>query len=289
MEVLLRLSGGLTGEAIVPVKIASLFRKVRHLIARLAAHIRAVKEFIEDVRHMEDLLDEYDVALVPKPTCVPRLQADGHTNLRGILRRMMRSEDMRFPVLFEYLSDLDEQTGLERQVQERFDPGKTPPCVHAEIQMLHHFYDSGRKFFADDNYIATSKPACFTCKSYFRHHPANYVEPDSHEKVYPNWGPIRLAQRPTRDDPSWIEHRKVVQNVISDLAREVLNEIERRRRPPSHQDHPDTTTGLTASSCALSDYSLDSSDFSDSQNENLSGSNELECETDSDSTGGAEI
>lgn len=287
MEVLLRLSGGLTGDAIVPVKIASLFRKVRHLIARLAAQIRAVKEFIEDVCHMEDLLDAYEVAVVPKPACVPRLQADGHTNLRGILRRMLRSEDMRFSVLFEYLSDLDEQTGLERQVKERFDSGKPPPCVHAEIQMLHHFYDSGRAFFADDNYIATSKPACFPCKSYFRHHPANYVEPDSHEKVYPNWGPIRLAQGPKRkDEPTWIEHRKVVQDVINDLASEVLNEIERRRRLPHYQDHPDTMTGLTGSSCILSH---DSSDSSDSQNENSSGSNEIESETDSDSTGGAEI
>lgn len=287
MEILLRLSGGSLSETIVPVKMALLFRKVRHLVARLAAHIRAVKGIIEDIRRMEDVLDEYEVAVVPKPASVPRLQADGHTNLKGILRRMIRTEDGRFSVLFEYLSDLDEQTGLERQVQDRFDAEKTPPYVHAEIQMLHHFYDSGRIFFADDNYIATSKPACFPCKSYFRHHPANYVEPDTHEKVYSNWGPIRLAEGPKKkDDRSWIEYRKVMQNVINDLEREVILEIERRRRLPHTQDHPDTMTGLTASSYAFSD---NSSDSSDSQNEMSSGSNEVESGTDSDSTGGVEI
>lgn len=288
MDVLLRLSGGLMGEAVVPVTIASLFRKVRHLIARLAGHIRAVKGIIEDVRHLEDMLDEFEVAVVPKPICVPRLQADGHTNLSGILNRMLGPADSRYPLLLQYLSDLDEQTGLQRQVQESFDPEKAPPCVHAEIQMLHHFYDNGRRFFADDSYIATSKPACFPCRSYFRHHPANYVEPDSHQKVYPNWGPIRLADGPKRkDDPTWTEYRKVIQNVIDDLSREAINEIERRRRLPLHQDHPDTTTGLTASSYAPTD----DSDSSDTQDEISSGSNEFDSETDTDtdSTGGAAI
>lgn len=284
MDVLHRLSGGPMGEAIIPVQIASLFRRVRHLIARLAGHIRAVKEVIEDIRHVEDILDGFEVAVVPKPNCVPRLQADGHTNLSGILNRMLGSGDLRYPLLLQYLSDLDEQTGLQRQIQESFDPEKAPPSVHAEVQMLHHFYDNSRRFFADDKYIATSKPACFSCRSYFRHHPANCVEPDSHQKVYPNWGPIRLADGPKRkDDPTWIEYRKVIQNVINDLSREAINEIERRRRLPLHQDHPDTTTGLTASSYAPTD------DSSDTQDEISSGSNEFDSETDTDSTGGATI
>lgn len=271
------------GEAIVPVTLAPVFRKVRHTIGRLAAYIRVVKEVLEDCCHLDNLLDVFDVALVSQPACIPRLQADGHTDLNGILKRMSRPQDPRFSRFLGYLHDLDEQTGLEQELQDRFDPRKAPPCVHAEVQMLHHFHDHGRKFFAYDNYIATSKPACFCCKLYFRHHPANYVEPDSHEKVYANWGPIRLAEgRKEKNDPIWIEHRKVMQSVIGDLGKEVLNEIERRQKFPVCYEHPDTLTGLTASSHTLGDDSSDSQDETWPDSDGFSDS-----DADSSSKGGA--
>lgn len=286
MDLMFKLSGEFhNGEAIVPITIAPVFRKVRHIIGRLAAHIRTVKEVIKDSHHLEDLLDVFEVALVRRPPCVPRLQADGHTNLSGVLKRMLKAQDTRFPKLLNYLSRLDEQTNLEQELQDRFDPGKSAPCVHAEIQLLHHFYENNRVFYADDDFIATSKPACFCCKLYFRHHPASYVEPDSHEKIYANWGPICLALqgRQGRDDPTWIEHRRVMNSVINDIGREVINEIERRRRAPFYHEHPDTLTGLTASMDTLGD------DSSDSQSETWNEGNEFESERDSDSEGGVEL
>lgn len=285
MNLLLKLSGGLgTSEATWPTDIALVFRKVRHIIGRLAAYIRAVKEFIEDVSQMGNLLDEFEVALVPQPASVRRLPADNHTDLSGVLKRMLRTEDTRLPQLLEYLSDLDEQTRLEQDLRDRFDPGKPPPNVHAEVQMLHHFYDNGRKFFAYDNYIATSKPACFCCKLYFRYHPANYVEPDSHEKIYVNWGPILLTDgQKDRSHPIFIEQRKILSSIITDLGKEVTNEIERRRTFSLHYEHQDTLTGLTASTYTLG------GDSSDSLDEVSDGSVESDSETDSGSDGGAGI
>lgn len=66
----------------VPVKTALAFRKARHIIGRLAQHIRAVKETIEDGCRLDNLLDVYEVDVVPRPGSVLRSQADDHTNLR---------------------------------------------------------------------------------------------------------------------------------------------------------------------------------------------------------------
>lgn len=286
MGLLLKLSGEpKIGEANVPVTIASAFRKVRHIIGRLAAHVRTVKEVIEDGHKLDGLLDVFEVAVVPRPPCVARLQADSHTNLSGILGRMLEARDKRLPNFLAYLYDLDQQTALEKSLHDQFDSTKAPPCVHAEVQMLHHFYDNNRRFFADDEYIATSKPACFCCKLYFRHHPASYVEPDSHEKVYANWGPICLPEIPrSRNDRAWIEHRKLMNSVINDIRKEVHNEIERRSKSPLYHEHQDTLTGLTTSSHTFGD------DTSDSQSEAWADGNGFyESETNSDSEGGATL
>lgn len=276
------------GHGTIDSEVAMLFRKARHAIGRLAAYIRAIKELLEDGRRLESLLDVFQVAAVPRPACVPRLEADGHTTLDGVLKRMLRPVDARFPRLFAYLADLDAQTGLETAFLDHYSPNKYSPCVHSEVQMLHHFYDNGLLFFTSDLYIATSKPACFCCKLYFRHHPAGYEEPDSHEKVYPNWGPIFLAKG--RHDPGWIGQRDVLNNVISDIRKEVLKEIERRRQLPFH---PDTLTELTADSRSGIMDSDESSDSEDGgwadDHDDSHGDSGSESGSDSGSEGGVQV
>lgn len=260
------------------------FHKARHIIGRLAHHIRAVKEIIEDSMFLTDLLDVFKVSVVTPPASVQRPDADGHTNLSGILKRMVGSDKSeRFVELHSYLSDMDEQVGLEKELQDKFDSTKSSPVVHAEIQMLHHFYDNRLMFSANDAYIATSKPACFCCKLYFRHHPAGCAEPDTHEKVYPNWGPIYLPKG--KDNPNWLEHRKLMSKVIDDVAKEVLREIDQRRRQNTslHREHPDTLTALTVSSHTFGNES------SDSESEDEAVDAYIEADSDSDSDGGVYV
>lgn len=256
------------------------FQKARHAIGRLAAYVRAVKDLLVDSRHLGDLMDVSEVDAVPLPSCVPRARADDHTTLGGVLRRIVKSSDSRYPKLLGYLSNLNGQTGLEDELLAYYAPNRHAPRVHAEIQMLHHFYENRLAFFAGDEYIAISKPACLGCKLYFRHHPAGYEEPDSHEKVCPNWSPILLLYG--AQDPGWSEHRKVLTTVVNDLGKEVLKEIERRR---SFQlQHQDTLTGLTVSSLELGDESTDSGDSDWTGGSRRSGSG-----FDTDSEGGVAI
>lgn len=278
MDLLLQISRELGRDQ---VGAALAFRKVRHCIGRLAAYVRAAEEIMEDGRQLDDLLDRFRVLAIPPPRCVPQLQADDHTTLRDVLKRMFQPEDPRFSACLNYLSRVNEQTHFEDELLNQYNPRKEPPCVHAEVQTLHFFYETDRKFFADDSYIAISKPACLCCKLYFRHHPAGYVEPDSHEKVCHNWGPIFLPAG--RCDPGWTEQRDVLNAVIKDIRKEVFKEIE-RRGTPSKFAHPDTLTGLTTSSHPLG-Y-----DSEDSEEDSMASGGELsDYSYDSGSDGGAEL
>ncbi|KAF3765789.1 hypothetical protein M406DRAFT_339143 [Cryphonectria parasitica EP155] len=258
MALLLRLSREPVDEdAAVPLEIAGMCRKIRHLIGRLANHVRAVRELLEDGSRLNALLDVFDVAPVPVPTCVSRPQADEHTNLRGVLTRMLSKDDPRLPEISGYLSNLDSQTSLEQTLQTYFSPDHPQPCVHAEVQMLHHFYDNDRVFYAGDPYIVASKPACFCCKLYFRHHPASYEEPGSHEKVHRKWGPIFLLGGCSNS--GWTVHREVLQKVMRDISKEIFKQVERRTTPVAY--HPDTLTELTADADSDHDIPEDGSDI----------------------------
>ncbi|KKY31334.1 hypothetical protein UCDDA912_g08719 [Diaporthe ampelina] len=231
------------GQATHANKIPETFSRVRHIIGRLAAHIRSVKQLLDDGIYVDDLLESYEVSAVPVPASVSLPPADGHTDLRGIMTRMFRlgSKDPRFESTLGYLSTMDEHAQLEGRLSELHSPDRKPPTVHAEVQMLHHFYDNRVAFAGADRYIATSKPACMCCKLYFRHHPAMYVEPDSHQRVWPNWGPILLPLG--QAEPGWTEQREVLNSVIHDIRKEVIMVIEQRRAVSFA--HPDSLTGIT--------------------------------------------
>ncbi|KAJ0116491.1 hypothetical protein J7T55_007471 [Diaporthe amygdali] len=254
-----------THNAIHGGDISTALSRVRHIIGRLAAYIRSVKQLLDDGPRLDGLLDVYEVSAVPVPPSVPLLQADAHTNLRGVLTRIFRlgNKDARFTSSLSYLSHMSQQTKLEDKLLKFHSPDRKAPSVHAEIQMLHHFYDNKLVFVGRDRYIATSKPACMCCKLYFRHHPAACVEPDSHERVWPNWGVV--LQPLGQAAPGWAEQRDVLISVNHDIGREVVLVIDQQQAIGFA--HPDSLTGITQS---VDDGAFDSEDDQrDEENEDL--------------------
>lgn len=214
------------------------FRCVRHCLGRLGRRVQAIRELVHDGMLVHYLLDEYEVARVPVPECIPTPLADGHTSLRGILRRMIRPDDQRWQQVEELLPQLNlifPSQGLEDAVLEYYEKESFRPIVHAEVQMLEHFHSEGRQFARNDRFIATSKPACICCELYFRHHPARCVVPESHRKVYVNWGTINLPGG--REHPGFVAQRGLLGKITDDVREAALDRVFQMALPwPFHHD-----------------------------------------------------
>lgn len=231
---------------------AMAFRSLGHFMGRISAHTRVVKELIADGTRLQPLLEVFCVEMLEPPECAPLPPADSHTTLEGILNRMVKETYPRKKELGEVLSWLDHQINLEAAVLEQYSNKTFVPRVHAEVQLLDHFYEKQLRFAADDRFIACSKPACFCCSLYFRHHPARFVEPDSHGNLRPNWGVARLPGG--AEDGRWVEQRNILIKMNDDI-REVVKERIFALGGPSLSG-PDSLSGITRSNGDVSDYSI---------------------------------
>lgn len=239
------------------------FRRVRHYIGRLGNHIQAINELVHDARVVKHLFQEYDIARVPLPESIPPPQADGHTTLQGIFRRMIRPHDDRWERIEGLIPQLDRLVppqGLEAAIVNHYEKETFRPRVHAEIQVLEHFHHEHLQFAANDRYIATSKPACVCCRLYFQHHPARCVVPESHEKVYANWGPIYLPEG--RGHPDFADQRRLMSKITDEIREAALDRVFGLAHPwPFHHDSMTEITSLQGFDSSSEESSCD--DISD--------------------------
>ncbi|RYP52747.1 hypothetical protein DL768_002176 [Monosporascus sp. mg162] len=65
---------------------SDVFYYIRHYVGRLAHHVRAPKQVLEDFACLEHLLDTYDIRLIAQVANIEPPEPDGHTTLEGILK-----------------------------------------------------------------------------------------------------------------------------------------------------------------------------------------------------------
>lgn len=166
------------------------FGLVRHFLGRLAHHIRASKELVKAATDVSQILEScqvFAVFAVDHIASVPPPARDRHTNLDGILNRMLGKGHEERLEIERGLSKIN----AANQLFERF-PGEyrgLNPRVHAEVQILEHFHRYQIKFTENDRFVACSKAACLCCEMYFKYHPARMIVPESHRNLWTNWGP----------------------------------------------------------------------------------------------------
>lgn len=254
------------------------FYLVRHHIGRLCHHIRAPRELIRDSRHMEQILQTYAVEIVGPLPGVQMPLRDNQTNLKGILNRMFKKDNVEEKKLVEEgLINLNKVSGIFDEFVDCYEQPGVDLDVHAEIKVLEHFYRSKLHFVGNDPFIACSKPACLCCELYFRHFPARIVIPSSHRKVWTKWRPPKVNYGTTLSDQAK-EQREILSKITDDLREGVINQVLQRTRH-SHW-HPDSRTYITdsqyinhqpgstesdSSEMSESEYDLDSSDGAESE------------------------
>ncbi|KAK8129163.1 hypothetical protein PG999_001543 [Apiospora kogelbergensis] len=234
---------------------AELYRDLRHSLGRLAYHISAVKQVVEDASCLHCLFEEGTsrVRCISPVPSVPPPKPDVLTTLKGILKRMLPSQDPRLKEYEETLLMMDQKMGLLRRILNEYNRPGFQPCVHGEVQVLDHFETKRLRFFGDNRIVGCSKPSCFCCYLYFKAHPAKPVELRSHLKIWPKWGPPLLTNG-AKDD-RFTEQRKIMVTMMKDLGSEVLDQIKQKGMAP--QWHADSTTGITPS-VSFNTHSLES-------------------------------
>ncbi|EEY23974.1 conserved hypothetical protein [Verticillium alfalfae VaMs.102] len=201
---------------------------VAHFVGRLAARVRAVKHLMDDAARLEhDLENPWMVKAVPLPQATSVPESDKHTNLRGILNRMMDASDPERERLFTCIDKMDQAYSLMEAILSRHADGSNPlkPVIHCEIQLIDHFHDHQLSFWEENPYVACSKPTCLLCRLYMKHHPIPFEETDSHNNIPTNWSPAFLPCG--INDSRFICQRNTLNAVIRAIRGPILVQIGR--------------------------------------------------------------
>ncbi|KAL1597336.1 hypothetical protein SLS60_008920 [Paraconiothyrium brasiliense] len=158
------------------------------------------------------------------------------------LKRMLPMDAPELEVYQQALSLMDKPFKISERFINDYSDSKNKTRVHAEVQVLHHFDQHDEEFAEGDKYIACSKPACFCCHLYFRHHPGGFVEPRSHHKIYLNWQPpgMECAKIGKKN-----QLRDILNLMIKDIRKDALGQIIKKAAPRGY--HPDSITGISLS------------------------------------------
>ncbi|CAG8197848.1 unnamed protein product [Penicillium salamii] len=239
-----------------PTSKRSCFIMMRHYIGRLAHHIRASSELIQDTEELRHVLDNYAVCPIYAPPAVPTPICDSHVNLRGILNRMFKKNSEDKDSLKEGLLHLHKVAGIFDTFIRQYN-GSTLE-VHAELQVLEYFWKLRKTFAGEDRFIACSKPACFCCELYFKYHPARVMVSSSHRKIWTKWSPPNVEQL-DRKCPTAMQQRNIVNKMTETLREQVFSHV--IQCVPSKRWHPDSITNITDTrGPSFGSYSLEISD-----------------------------
>ena len=232
---------GLNEEArLGPTSKRSSFFLVRHYIGRLAHHIRASKQPIEDTKDLSRFLDNYEVHPIDALSAVPPLIRDSHVNLQGILNRMFKKGDEEMPQVEDGLLHLNKVGGVFEKFLHQYE--RSSPEVHAEVQVLEHFHRMRKSFAGDDRFVACSKPACLCCEMYFKYHPARAVLSCSHRKIWTNWSPPHLNHFDGKK-PTSRQQTDILNQMTKNLREQVIAHV--LQCLPANRWHPDSITNIT--------------------------------------------
>ncbi|KAI9147517.1 hypothetical protein HJFPF1_12543 [Paramyrothecium foliicola] len=193
------------------------FGKFRHSLGRLASHVRAPKQILDDLQFLPHLSNVQAVRLVDPGIPPEPLELDGQTNLPGIVKRLLPAKDPRLQEYQDSLLHLDLKYNVLDRIKHSYERGLNPR-VHAEIQILEYFHHRNFIFVDDDPYIGC------------RLQPPGATEPRT-------W---------TKSDPEYRYQLDILNKMIPEIRKETLDHITNRADPV--QWHPDSITGITSNS-----------------------------------------
>lgn len=206
------------------------FDLLRRHVMQLGRRFQAARALLTYGARVPELSGIVEVRPVETPPASRLPPPDMSTELDSIVRRMLPDQSC----LSQYqhaLSEMVEKYDLFRYFLYNYNSGNTKQYVHAEVQMLDLFHARSYTFANDDNFIATSRPACLSCFAYFRCHPGRFVEPVSDHKICLGWRPAAIEG--DSDATSEKVQASTMNDVNKFMRKEVLYQILKSSSIPS--------------------------------------------------------
>ncbi|KAF2968481.1 hypothetical protein GQX73_g5065 [Xylaria multiplex] len=203
-------------------------KEVMHRLGRLAHHIRAPQQIIEDVSShsgLRNVLDEFKVYAIRPQRVIDRPRAEPDIHIDNIMIRMLPCGgfDARYK---EAAAFMNQRFNIVTQFKAKYDDNNFNPLMHAEIQVLEHFWGQ-RQFFDDERCVV----------------------PQTSRKVYVNWGLTALALGSR--DAGYKHQRDMLNEMAKSIRNDALDQI--LRKTSAAPWHPDSQTGFTLRAPSIRD------------------------------------
>ena len=195
-----------------------------HYIGCLGSHLKAARILTVAGQRMPELFEDFTVKTWPAPPPTDQL-----TTLKGIIKRMLPKNSDEITHYQEALAVMDVKFNLQGRLEAQFQDKDFRPRVHAELNLLEHFYTKQLAFVDDDKFIGCSIPACYCCYHYICLHPGDFVRPSSHGVRYLSWRPPDLI---VTAGVSEKKHQRGSMNKLFSLIRlDAFRQLEQSKGP----------------------------------------------------------
>lgn len=214
---------------------------IRHYIGRLGSWFVASTLLVAIARQNPQLFENFKVKPVNRIGRTATRVVNKDMSLRQALLHTLpgyNSElvDLRVRTLQAATSD-----DLAARFMKNYTNPKFVPKVHAETLMMEHLYFNELHFFGNDRYIGCSKPSCYCCDLYLRHHPGDFETRPCHGNVWVKWClPFEVDEGDlSKQIHAAKMHKRILINIVRDLESRLLSGIN------EHEHACDSTTALS--------------------------------------------
>ncbi|KLJ10706.1 hypothetical protein EMPG_13929 [Blastomyces silverae] len=234
----------------------SKFQRLQELLKKLGKHVTCSRRLVNAANNLPD---EFAFGFEVKPIspsplvpiCLPPKKACAEIIVGRMISDKLEQETIKEQLKGRRRQSLDEIT----QEINALRSAKTQ--THAELLLINYIERHEEIRETNDKYIGCSKPACYLCHLYIRHHPGKYSLPDTSNKLYVKW---RIPDIDSGDKDVKTEltgqAEEILVKIIDDIRRDFKNDLKRSKPRNMHADSsadmtttvggPDVGAGVSA-------------------------------------------
>ncbi|OAT07138.1 hypothetical protein BDBG_03235 [Blastomyces gilchristii SLH14081] len=234
----------------------SKFQRLQELLKKLGKHVTCSRRLVNAANNLpREFTLGFEVKHIGPSPLVPICLPPKKSSVEGIIDRMIWDKQEQ-ETIKEQLKQR-RLRGLDEIAQEINALRSVKTQTHAELLLIDYIEQHEEIRVTNDKYIGCSKPACYLCHLYIRHHPGNYSLPDTSNKLYVKW---RIPDIDPGDKDVKTElteqAEEILDLIIQDIRRDFRNDLKRSRPRNMHADSsadmtttvggPDVGAGVSA-------------------------------------------